>query len=60
VPDSQNISRYSRGFAAQKFYFVVWQMREAHLPHNKIKQAGAVGASTRREGEASEKQTRSK
>src|SRR5947209_7152224 len=28
-------------------YFVVWNMREAHVPHNKIHEASAAGASKR-------------
>jgi hypothetical protein len=30
-----------------KIYFILWNMREAHVPQNKIKQASAAGASKR-------------
>src|SRR6266567_7665759 len=45
VSDSQSLHPLSRGFAAQKMYYVVWNMREAHVPHNVIHQASAAGAS---------------
>src|SRR6266568_8630407 len=36
VSDSQSLHPLSRGFAAQMMYYVVWNMREAHVPHNVI------------------------
>jgi len=36
-----------RGFAAQTIEGVVWNMREAHVPHHTLKQASAAGASKR-------------
>jgi len=44
VSDAQSLRRGSRGEAAQTFYGIVWEMRNAHFPHNTIKQVGAAGA----------------
>jgi len=32
-----------RGFAAQKFYFVLWNLHFAQVPQHKIKQVSAAG-----------------
>jgi len=34
-----------RGFATQKIYQVLWNLRFAQVPQNLIKQASAAGAS---------------
>jgi len=44
---SPSLVECSRGFAAQKIHSILWKMREAHFPQNRMNQASAAGASKR-------------
>src|SRR5215467_10065670 len=47
VPATASIIIMRRGFAAQTMEGVVWNRRDAPVPHHTLKQASAAGASTR-------------